>query len=156
MAAGRGDRVERIGKVIEKHGNRAVVLMRRHVACEGCGRCGGLLGGPDTKDSHVEVDNPIDALPGQTVRIEVDDGKLLLFSFVFYLLPVIVLLAGIWAGFSLAAAIGFKGDHVLIAVISGLGLAAMTFGGIRIWDRRVKDNPRYRPVITALVDEEKS
>lgn len=146
--------MERIGKVIEKRGNRAVVVMRRHIACEGCGRCGGLLGGPDTKDSCIEVDNPIDASVGQTVKIEVDDGKLLLFSFVFYLVPVIALLAGVWIGLTLAAAINFQGDHILPAVGLGLLLFGMVIGGIRLWDRRSKDDPRYKPVITSLAGEE--
>ncbi len=146
--------MERIGKVIEKRGNRAIVLMRRHMACEGCGRCGGLLGGPDVKDSRIEVENPIDASVGQMVKIEVDDGKLLLFSFVFYLIPVIALLAGVWMGLTLAAAINFKGDHVLLAVGLGLILAGMVIGGIRLWDRRSKDDPQYKPVITALAGEE--
>ena len=40
--------MERVGTVIEVKPERAtaVVKMRRHLACERCGRCGGILGGP--------------------------------------------------------------------------------------------------------------
>jgi len=36
----------------------------------------------------------------------------------------------------------------------GFGVMAFAFILIRIWDRRVKDDPKYKPVITALITEE--
>ncbi len=146
--------MERVGKVIEKRGNKAMVVMRRHSACDKCGRCGGILGGPDIKDSHVMVENPIGAGAGELVKIEVDDGKLLLMSFVLYMVPVLALVAGILLGTVLAPAINYTGDHIFFSVGSGLLLAAIVMIWIKYWDKSKKDDTRYKPVITSLAGED--
>lgn len=146
--------MERVGKVIEKKGSRALVLMRRHTICENCGVCDGILGGPDLKDSQFEVENPVNAEVGEMVKIEVDDSKLLLMSFVLYLIPVFALVAGILLGVNIAPAINFAGDHILFSAGMGLVMALFSFLIIRFWDKTKKDDKRYKPVITAIASEE--
>lgn len=145
--------MERFGTVKEEKGKTAVVHLRRHLSCENCGRCG-LLGTEDRREHYVEALNPIRARRGQRVLIEMDDRRALFIAFVLYLVPLAGLVAGIVLGLKLTAALGWKAYRELAA--AGLGLVVMTliFGGINLWDRRVKRSGRYRPVITALVQEE--
>lgn len=146
--------MERFGRVLEARGDRAVVLMQRHSACENCGQCGGILGGPDVKDSEVEVKNPIGADQGELVRIQVEDQKVLLLSFVVYLIPAVVLVAGLLLGYQAAVSYGWAINPNYAGVISGVLLMLVTFGFIRKWDQKVRNDPRYLPVITSLVGEE--
>jgi len=144
--------LERVGKVLEKRGHQALVAMQRHVACENCGRCGGILGGPDQKDERVEVDNPINASEGELVNIEVDDRQLLKVAFLVYMVPVLALLAGIFGGLGLAPVLNYGGDHTLFSVAMGLVLMAVVILAVRSWDRKVKDDSRFRPVIKSLAE----
>ncbi len=146
--------MERIGTVIEDKGETAIVRLRRHLSCKNCGRCGGLLGTEDRRDHYAEVSNPIRAQRGQSVLIEMDDRRALFIAFMLYLVPLAGLVAGMVLGLKLAAVFGWEGYRELVAAGMGLLLMALIFGGISLWDRRVKKSGRYRPVIAALAQEE--
>ncbi len=146
--------VERIGTVVEEKGETAVVRLRRHLSCENCGRCGGLLGAADRRDHYVEAANPIRARKGQSVIVEMDDRQALFIAFMLYLVPLAGLVAGIFLGFEIASAWDWEGAREPVAAGAGLLLMGLIFGLISLWDRRVKKSGRYRPVIAALAPEE--
>ncbi len=145
--------MERVGTVTEEKGEMAVVRLRRHLSCENCGRCGGVLGGEDRREHFVEALNPIRARRGQNVLIEMDDRRALFIAFMLYLVPLAGLVGGIVLGLKIAADLGWAARKELFA--TGLGAAAMAliYGGISLWDRRIKKSGRYRPVISALILE---
>ena len=145
--------MEQYGLVIENRGETALVSLQRHLACESCGRCG-ILSGSNKRDITVEALNPIKAEAGQRVTIESDDRQVLFISFMLYLVPLGALVAGIVIWLSIAATLGLEKNQELLAAAAGLGLMAVVFFLIRLWDRRVKDDPRYKPVITGLIEEE--
>ncbi|NLA04736.1 MAG: SoxR reducing system RseC family protein [Firmicutes bacterium] len=145
--------VERIGTVKEIKGENAIVHLRRHLSCENCGRCGGILGAEDRRDHYVEVSNPLMAQKGQNVLIEIDDRRALFIAFLLYLVPLGGLVAGILLGFKLSGILGWGNYRELFAAAVGFVLMALIFGGISLWDRRVKRGGRFRPVITALLEE---
>jgi sigma-E factor negative regulatory protein RseC len=146
--------IERVGTVIEVKDETAVVKMQRHLSCENCGRCGGILGKEDQRDHIVEVPNPLKAAVGQRVYIETDDRQAIFVSFMLYMVPLFALIAGILGWLQLAPLLGFQGSQELPAVGVGFGLLALVFVGIRLWDRRVKETGRYRPGISGLVEED--
>lgn len=146
--------MERVGVVIEVKADTAVVKMQRHLSCENCGRCGGILGNADRQDHIVEVANPLKAEVGQQVMIETDDRQAIFVSFMLYMVPLFALILGILGWLQLAPLLGFHGRQELPAVGVGFALLALVFVGIRQWDHRVKKTGRYRPEITALVADE--
>ena len=129
-----------------------MVAMQRHTACDKCGRCGGILGGPDRKDEKVEVANPIKAAEGQMVSIEVDDRQILKVAFFLYMMPVLALLAGIIGVYALSDALNYGGDEILLAVGVGFACMAIAVLGLRAWDRTAKNDSRYIPVIKSLAE----
>lgn len=145
--------MERVGTITEEKGETAVVHLRRHLSCENCGRCGGVLGGEDRRDHYVEAANPIRAEKGESVRIEIDDRRALFIAFLLYLVPLAGLVAGILLGFKLSAFLGWGGYRELAAAGAGFLLMGLIFGAISLWDRRISQGGRYRPVITALLGE---
>lgn len=146
--------MERIGTVTEEKGEMAVVHLQRHLSCENCGRCGGVLSAEDRREHYVEVLNPIGALSGQKVLIEMDDRRAMFIAFMLYLVPLAGLVAGIVLGLKISAGFGWASRKELFAAGMGFTLMALIYGGISLWDRRVKKSGRYRPVISALVKEE--
>lgn len=146
--------MERIGTVKEVKGETAVVHLRRHLSCENCGRCGGLLGAEDRRDHYVEVLNPIGAEKGESVLIEIGDRQALFIAFLLYLVPLIGLVVGIVLGLKGASLLGWESYRELAAAGAGFLLMGLIFVLISLWDRRVKRSGRYRPVITAMLREE--
>lgn len=145
--------MEQYGIVTEAKGETAFVSLQRHLACGNCGKCG-LLSGAKKREVTVEVLNPIEAESGQRVVVESDDRHILFISFFLYIVPLIGLVAGIFLWLNAAARLGLSGDQDLTAVGVGLALMVLIFIGIRIWDRRVKDDPKYKPTITGIIEEE--
>ena len=145
--------MERVGTITSVKEDTAVVAMRRHVSCASCGRCGAFAGKPNLEES-VEVINPIKAGIGQKVLVETNDRQMLFISFMLYMVPLAALLAGVLLWVRFAPALGFGGNQEPAAAGAGFLLMVLVYLGIRIWDRRVKGNPRYKPVIVDLAREE--
>ncbi len=147
--------LERVGIVIATEGDTAVVKMQRHLSCENCGRCGGILGKEDRRDHIVKVSNTLKAEVGQRVFIETDDRQGIFVAFMLYMVPLFALIAGIFGWLYLAAPLlGLQGSQELPAIGAGFLLLVLVYLGIRRWDRRVRESGRYRPTITGLVQEE--
>lgn len=145
--------MEQYGLVTDTFNDRALVNLQRHLTCESCGRCG-ILSGSKRRDVTVEAMNPIQAKSGQRVILQTDDRQILFISFMLYLVPVAALLAGIYLGLAAAGRFNLSLNHELFAVGTGLILMAAVFFVIRLWDNRVKNNLKYKPVITGLIEDE--
>lgn len=145
--------MEQYGLIIENKGETAMVNLQRHLTCENCGRCG-ILSGSNRREIIVEALNPIKAVEGQRVTIESDDRQILFISFMLYLVPIGGLLAGILIWMRIAENLSLNGNQELAAAGFGLLLMAVIFFFIRTWDRKVKNDPKYKPIITGLIEEE--
>ncbi|MBW6464080.1 MAG: SoxR reducing system RseC family protein [Dethiobacteria bacterium] len=145
--------MEQYGLVTENKGDTALVNLQRHLVCEKCGRCG-LLSGAAKRDLIIEALNPIKAEKGQRVLLESDDNQIILLSFMLYMVPILALVAGIalWLT-QIVPYLGLEGRQELPAAAAGFILMGLVYYFIRIWDKRVKNNPRYKPVITSLIDD---
>lgn len=145
--------MEQFGLVINTSDETATVNLQRHLTCESCGKCG-ILSSSGRRDLTVEALNPIQAQSGQRVIMETDDRQILFISFMLYLVPVAALLAGILIGLAAAARLNLVMNHELFAVLAGLFLMAVIFTLIRLWDKSVKNDPKYMPVITGLIEQD--
>lgn len=147
--------MEQFGLVLKTSADTATVNLQRHLTCENCGKCG-ILSGSGRRDITVEALNPIQAQSGQRVILETDDRQILFISFMLYLVPVAALLAGIFLGLAAAGRLNLTMNHELFAVCTGLVMMVVVFTLIRLWDRSVKNNPKYKPVITGLIQNEET
>ncbi len=145
--------MEQYGLVTENKGETALINLQRHLVCEKCGRCG-LLSGSNKREVIVEALNPINAKKGQRVLLESDDSQIILLAFMLYMVPIFALVAGIVVWLTLVSPyFGLDGRQELPAVSAGFALMALVYFFIRKWDKRVKDNPRYKPVITGFIED---
>ncbi len=147
--------LEQFGEVISVDDATAVVKVRRHSACRECGRCGLGITGGEAIDPVVEVNNPIGARVGQVVKITMDTKKMLLVSFVVYLVPVLSLILGIILGQFMIdslelAAEGRTGE--IASIVLGIFLMVVTFVFIRRWDKKVGSSARFKPVAVSIVE----
>ena len=113
---------------------RAEIIHVRESACSGdCHKCSGCGAAKETM--FLVAENPINARPGDLVRMESDTKQVMTAVAVFYVLPLVLF----FAGYALGAWLGLSGG-----LIGGLGFA-LGIGASVVLDRRVakRDNTVY-------------
>jgi len=79
------------GKVVEKKGSVAVVLMEEKEKCKSCGLCKKII----PREPLIEVENRINAEVGDDVFVEIDDDILFKISLFIYGFPLMGFILGI-------------------------------------------------------------
>ena len=141
-----------VGVVTELRPNgKALVKIRRAEACHSCasvGACNAL--GGKIEDVFLEVDNHLNASPGDQVALSMSEGNIVKASAVLYLIPALLLMAGAGLGHWYASANGMNADP------SALGGAALGFGlGLltsRVLGSILGKDASYTPRLTNIVD----
>ncbi len=150
--------MEQYGQVVDLTGEqKALVKVRQHLSCENCGRCGAgtFFGDPGKRrlENLVEVLNPIGAGKGQLVRLEAKPSELLLAAFLLYIVPLMGLLAGLFAGRHVAIIQGLSGSPDLWGAGIGVVVMVSIFLVLRAKDGQFSRGNRFKAVITAVVDK---
>ena len=105
------------GVVIDVNNGRALIEV---TPAEGCGKscsCSAVSG--NARLRRVEVEAPETARPGSFVTLEVDSRHMLATSAVVFLLPLVLLVAGVIGGNPLLGALGVRIDDDLGMILSG-------------------------------------
>lgn len=121
--------------------------VQRQSACGSCQVSAGCGTAALTKvwggrSSRVRAISTLPLQVGDAVIVGLADGVLLRGALLAYLLPVVLLLAGAVLGESAFAGAGEEPVILLGALGLGLGFLA-----VRIWSRRLRNDPRYQPVV---------
>ena len=120
-------------------GDIADVEISRSTACgDNCASCGLCSG----RTAIVKATNKINAAEGDTVLMEMADKTVLGTAFLVYVIPLILLVCGYFAGYEL-------GGTELFGIIAGFVLMALSFPPIIYLDRRKRQS--YLPEITEIV-----
>lgn len=80
--------MEQIGEIVEIHGKKAVVRIKRASACgENCAQC---EGGCKPTSRMINAVNKANAQVGDMVKLEMNSAIFMLMAFIGYILPIIV------------------------------------------------------------------
>lgn len=82
-----------IGVVESTYGEKAMVALTRHTACGDCGAC---QMGKENLERKIEAYNTAGAKIGDRVTMEMADDTVLKAAFIVYIIPLIVLVTGIF------------------------------------------------------------
>ncbi len=138
--------MDKVGKVVEVNGNIARVMVKRHDTCGKCGGCGVAVSGAG--DNYVDAYNIVNAVVGQTVKVTGDTSHVLKSSFVVYMVPMLALLAGIYAGQELSA---FLGLFVRLDIVIGIAFFLASFLFIRSYDKKIAGE-EAKAAVTAIIN----
>ncbi len=140
-----------IGIVLENNSDGfANIKTNRSGACGGCdsssGHCHSCLA-----NSQIisRVANPINAKPGETVRVELDSKEVFKGAAVLYLLPVLTLMSGAFAGPGIGSYIGLS-DAAGSVIFSLVGLLFGLFL-VKLFDRSNWARRKLSPTITSVI-----
>ncbi|MBF0193767.1 MAG: SoxR reducing system RseC family protein [Magnetococcales bacterium] len=142
--------------VIAVDGNYAMVSSQRKRACGSChaeASCSVLSGGGTKHDTQIRAMNPVGALVGQRVELEISEKQFLKASFLVYVLPIISLLFfGVFARH--LAVHYFAVDPKAAEGVGGLvGIIALvlTFFGLSKLNTHIEGDDSRRPVIRRIL-----
>jgi len=146
--------MNKLGFVTATHNNTAVVRLARHTAC---GECGGCNHGGDgeSKEMLVEALNEVGAVVGDRVQVDLESVQVVRAAFIFYAIPLIALLVGVFAGKGILDSMGYTANSDLGAAVSGTLCMVAAFAGIRLNESRLKKSGRYLSRIVEICRTDK-
>ena len=142
--------IEETGVVIWTEGITARVKVQKRGACDGCAATGTC----ETSDDGMEIKalNPIQARPGQTVRVSIKPQSYLKGTMMIYGLPMTALIAGAIIGKNIGEKYFSGLDSDMIAAIVGFAMLVITFLFAKNWSRKAETMTEYQPVIEEIID----
>jgi sigma-E factor negative regulatory protein RseC len=87
---------------------------------------------------------------GDRVVLSMGNGMILKSAFIVYMVPLIALIAGYYIGKALMDLFNYKGNSELFPALFGFFLLFLSFMAIRWFDRKKRDDKRYRVSIKKL------
>ena len=129
-------------KVVSVNGQTAKVQIKRASACgDNCASCKGSCAPPNT---YVEAVNTIGAVSGQDVEIEMNTQVFMNAVILNYVLPLIMLIIGIFAGSSLPGVLNLKLSGDLLGLLLGFGLMALSYLVVYKIDNQYKKSGKVK------------
>lgn len=135
-----------VGEVVEVRGNTARVKIEGKKACAHCGVCTRISDNEMTVEAYA--DEPVEK--GDRVVLSMGNGMILKSAFIVYMVPLIALIAGYYLGKHLMGLLNVGGESELFPALFGFFLLFLSFMAIRWFDRKKRDDKRYRVSIKKL------
>ncbi|MEJ8554210.1 SoxR reducing system RseC family protein [Tepidibacter sp. Z1-5] len=124
--------MENIGKIIETKDNFAKLEVRRTSACgEKCSSC---KGGCSTTGIYINIDNTINAKPGDFVKIETETKSIMKVAFIVYLFPLFMLILGIFSSSFIYKQFNITFSSEIFSFLVGLLFMGVSYIIIKIID----------------------
>ncbi len=120
----------------------------RSKSCESCDACDSCESQDKSMGMIIQVNNTINAEKGDRVIIGFKTAPLLKMSFMLYVFPIILLIAGAATGETLAPR--FEMDPSLASVLAGVFSFALAFGIIRMTSARLSKNREFKPFLVRI------
>jgi len=143
--------IEETGQIISCDGDYAWVETERKSACSSCSANKGCGTGALSKVyanrfSRVKALNQINAAPGETVVLGLEEDALVRGSLAVYGLPLLGLVLAAMLGDALANEMAVEQADGMIAIFGIVGLFA-GFYLVRLFSRKISHDERYQPIV---------
>ena len=129
----------RTGKVVAATDGELEVCFERPEACASCGACGGLK-----EESLVKI--PGDVPVGRWIDVDMPEKQVLKASLLAYLIPLVMLLAGLALGSALF-------DREALWAITGILCMGLSWLILRLIDKNMRRREKWRPKIVTVHEE---
>lgn len=130
------------GFIMHLDGDLARVKVAPNAECDNCGSC-------DIVHMEIMAYNPVMAQPGQKIKFRMIEKNMLMISIMVFLLPLLSILAGLYAGSMAAAYLNFN-EPALMAAGALTFLAAAIYAAY-LYDRNYKQNKANLPRILEII-----
>lgn len=130
--------MKKVGVVINQNNDNVILRVARGTSCGGsCSKCGSSCA--DKSKIEVTVENSLDASVGDVVELESASTVILGTAFLFYVLPIMALILGMYLSNTYWIDKNQQSGEVL-SLLVGFGFMIVTFLGIHVFGKfRSKD-----------------
>lgn len=126
--------MEQIGIVKEVKGNDVILEVRRVSACgANCGSCSASC---EVAPHFITIANKVNAMPGDIVQIKAEPMKILKFTFIIYIVPLIFLIIGIALGNGFFKSRDYVNYEVL-SFLTGIFALGISFLVLKLIDNSI-------------------
>lgn len=137
-------------RVIKKEDGQSLVQIIRTSACSHCDeKCMLADDSHEVEEMEVLVNDPIGAEVGSTVELEMGAKPILVSALVVYLLPLVAIVVGYFAGSSLLSGV-ISSSEVAGIIGSGIGFL-LSFASLKFFDKKAGSKSYFHPEITRVV-----
>lgn len=131
------------GFIIKLEGDLARIKVAPNADCDNCGAC-------DMKHMEIIAYNPVKATTGQKVRFIMAQGSMLKISFMLFVMPLLSVFIGLYAG-SLAAS-AFSLNQTALMTAGAFVFLAVAVAIIFFYDKKYKLNKSNFPQIIEVIN----
>lgn len=137
------------GTITKIEGDIAWVRTRRSSMCQGCKSQGVCHSLGDMENMETEAVNTAGAKKGDRVVLEISPGSLLTISFIFYMIPVIFLIAGAIVGLKIGET--YFSEPPLISLLFGAAACTLAFVIVRLFSKHLGKKKNYTPQVVKII-----
>jgi sigma-E factor negative regulatory protein RseC len=137
-------------RVIKKEDGQSLVQIIRTSACSHCDeKCMLADDSHEVEEMEVLVNDPIGAEVGNMVELEMGAKPILVSALVVYLLPLVAIVAGYFAGSSWLNV--FIANSEIAGIVGSITSFFLSFLLLRAFDKKAGSKSYFHPVITRVV-----
>jgi sigma-E factor negative regulatory protein RseC len=137
-------------RVIKKEDGQSLVQIIRVSACSHCEeKCMLAEDSHEMEEMEVLVNDPIGAEVGSMVELEMGTKPILFSAFVVYLIPLVAIIAGYFAGSSWLSVFFNNGE--IAGIIGSVISFFLSFLLLRFFDKKAGAKSYFHPEITRVV-----
>ncbi len=133
-------------KVIEDKGDYIIAKIERHSACSKCDQNCGLALDEKAEDMIVDIKkkNDITYHKGQLIFLEMKENRLVFSALMIYLLPLISMIAGYFAG-------DYLFNREGAGIIGSLIFLLLSFIFLKYYNNKIKNQDQFQPEISEII-----
>src|SRR6056297_2319664 len=137
-------------RVIKKEDGQSLVQIIRVSACSHCDeKCMLAEDSHEMEEMEVLVNDPIGAEVGSMVELEMGTKPILFSAFIVYLLPLVAIVAGYFAGSSVLNI--FFANSEIAGILGSIISFFLSFLILRAFDKKAGSKSYFHPEITRVV-----
>lgn len=137
------------GVVVDIIGGKMVLACSPIDMCISCSAKKGCMMSEGGKVRNITMENSINAAMGDTVLFDVDSSGIVAASLVIYLIPVVFLFAGLYAGYSFNEHLMLDKDGA--SAILGILFFILSFVVIKIFSGFTKNSSIFQPRAVKII-----
>ncbi|HCX64099.1 MAG TPA: sigma E factor regulator [Eubacteriaceae bacterium] len=136
--------MKEVGIIQKVDGKRAKVSIQRHAACGDCGAC---QVGQEKMTMETTALNPINAVVGDRVEVEMPFKNVLSAAMIAYGIPLVMFLVGSAIGFYWLGSITGSSQHPVHAFLTGIAFTLATYLLINKSEKMGRFSKSFEPKI---------
>lgn len=133
--------VKEQGIIKKIKGKKVVIRVQQTSACTHCKSKGSC--DVSKREMLIDVDNNLGAKEGDLVELSVPEGAVLKLSFLIYIMPIIALIIGAFAGWVIAESL--KTDTTFASIVGGGLCIGLSFYVLKKINKKAEYEEKYFP-----------